>query len=304
MFLLGKLLLKLVASTLITMDNQNEQISTEEQAVDEIVYRMTRRDNRAAASIEGDALVCRKAIVSRILKDSKPTINYNVLSFVKECHRRRDYEELVNKLARWCGEMEEAPFYTRMKDLADCQKILLRSSGNPEAHNVTFVDVLLKIFRACDISKESIPEGERLKIGVKASVFQGDAVEKLCVELNRWTVHIKRIQPRDYLKKIKIIKRKNLRLMGKAQKQIIEAVGQYHRSAIISEMKDIDSVFNGVVSLAGVTDTTDFNILGEFLDDSERKYQSDILHGQLRRMEVLRSLTMDRLHILCSSESA
>ena len=117
-------------------------------------------------------------------------------------------------------------------------------------------------------------------------------------------MHIKRIQPRDYLKKIKTIKRKNLRLMGKAQKQIIEAVGQYHRSAIISEMKDIDSVFNGVVSLAGVTDTTDIDILGKFLDDSERKYQSDILHGQLRRMEVLRSLTMDRLHILCSSESA
>ena len=123
MFLLGKLLLKLVASTLIIMDNPNDQISTEEQAVDEIVYRQTRRNNRAAASTEEDTLVFRRAIVSRILKGPKPTINYNI------CRLQRS--AIVAKTMGSCSR--DSPFYVR------------------EQRNHPFTHVL----RICVIVKES-----------------------------------------------------------------------------------------------------------------------------------------------------
>ena len=286
------------------MDNPNEQISIEEQAVDGIVYRMTGRNNRAAASTEEDALVFRRAIVSRILKGPKPTVNYNILSFVKECHRCKDYGELFSGLTLLCERAEESLFHARLQDhMCDCQGILLNSSVNPEEHNVTFVKHLMTILQACNITRESIPESERLTKSNKAIVFQGDAIKLFHGEINRWIKNIWHIQSASYLKEIKRIKRKNKRLIESAEKDIINSVEDFQRASLISEMRDISAVFNGVISLTGVTEKTCLSKLADHLDWCERKYQSDILQGQLRRVEVLRNLTLDRLHIFCGDSA-
>ena len=187
--------------------------------------------------------------------------------------------------------------------MCDCQRILLNSSVNPEEHNVTFVKHLMTILQACNITRESIPESERLTKSNKAIVFQGSVIKLFHSEINRWIKNIWHIQSVNYLKEIKRIKRKNKRLIESAEKDIINSVEDFQRASLISEMRDISAVFNGVISLTGVTEKTCLSKLVDHLDWCERKYQSDILQGQLRRVEVLRNLTLDRLHIFCGDSA-